>query len=92
MFEFSSVIKRSAHQVSCNLNDEVAILDLNKSVYFGLDTVGAYVWEALQEPRCVADLCAAVSDHFDVTPAECREDIVRFLESLREAGLVEAVG
>jgi len=91
MFDSSSVIKRSAHQVSCNLNDEVAILYLDKSVYFGLDTVGAHVWEALQEPRSVADICATVSDHFEVAPAECQTDIVRFLESLREAGLIETV-
>ena len=91
MFATSSVVRRSAHQVSCNLNDEVAILDLNKSLYFGLDTVGAHVWEALQEPRSVADICAAVSDHFEVAPADCQTDIVRFLESLREAGLIEAV-
>ena len=91
MFDSSSVVRRSAHQVSCNLNDEVAILDLNKSLYFGLDTVGAHVWEALQEPRSVADICTVVSDHFEVAPADCQTDIVRFLESLQEAGLIEPV-
>jgi hypothetical protein len=91
MFDASSVVRRAPHQVSCNLNDEVAILDLNKSLYFGLDAVGAHVWEALQEPRSVAQLCATVVDHFDVAPAVCQTDVVRFLESLREAGLIETV-
>ena len=92
MFESSSVLRRSAHQVSCNLNDEVAILNLDKSLYFGLDTVGAHVWDALEEPRSVADICAAVEDRFDVSAADCQTDVVRFLESLKEAGLIEAVG
>jgi hypothetical protein len=35
--ELSTVVKKSKEQVSCSLNDEVAILNLKSALYFGLD-------------------------------------------------------
>jgi Coenzyme PQQ synthesis protein D (PqqD) len=89
--ELSTVVKQSKHQVSCNLNDEVAILNLKSTLYFGLDEVGAYIWQALSEPRAVSELCKAVLDRFDVDEARCRTDVIEFLTKLGEAGLIDFV-
>ena len=91
MLDASSVFQRSDQQVSCNLDEEVAILDLEKSRYFGLAGVGAHIWLALEQPRSVAEICSSVVDHFDVTPEACRDDVVKFIASLQEAGLVQTV-
>ena len=89
--ELSTVVKQSKHQVSCNLNDEVAILNLKSTLYFGLDEVGAYIWQALSEPRAVSELCKAVLDRFDVDEARCHTDVLEFLTKLDQAGLIEFV-
>ena len=68
----------------------MAILDLEKSRYFGLAGVGAHIWLALEKPCSVDELCTSVVDHFDVTPEACRDDVVKFLTNLQEAGLVQA--
>ena len=49
----STLVKQSKDQASCRLNEEVAILNLQSTMYFGLDEVGAYIWQALNEPRPV---------------------------------------
>lgn len=90
-FDPSTVLRRSSQQISCNLNDEIAILDLDKSVYFGLEGVGAHIWSVLEQPHSVAELCNSVVDHFDVTPEACQTDVLGFLVSLEEAGLIETV-
>ena len=89
--ELSTVVKQSKHQVSCNLNDEVAILNLKSTLYFGLDEVGAYIWQALSEPRAVSELCKAVLDRFDVDEVRCHTDVLEFLTKLDQAGLIEFV-
>jgi hypothetical protein len=86
----ASVLKRSTGQVSCNLDEEIAILNLEKSRYFGLAGVGAHIWLALEKPHTVGEICDSVVSHFDVTPEVCRADVMRFLASLQEAGLIEA--
>jgi predicted aldo/keto reductase-like oxidoreductase len=92
MFEMSTVVKRSAQQVSCNLNDEVALLHLDTAMYFGLQGVGAQIWESLEQPRSVADICEDITKQFDVAPATCHDDVVRFLKGLQDAGLIETAG
>ncbi|MBS0221223.1 MAG: PqqD family protein [Proteobacteria bacterium] len=89
MLETSSILKRSDAQVSCSLDSEVAILHLKKSRYFGLAGVGAHIWLALEQPRSVGELSESVARHFDVGLAACHADVLAFLASLQDAGLVE---
>ena len=91
MLEPTTLLKRSDRQVACNLNGEVAILDLDKGVYFGLQAVGAHLWEALQAPCTVDSLLTTVLANFDVSPEICRRDVLKFLATLQEAGMVEEV-
>jgi len=91
MLEPSTVVKKSASQVSCVLNEEVAVLNVDRALYFGLQGVGAHIWDRLEEPRSVAQICDDVVAHFDVSPALCREGVCKFLDAMREAGLVETV-
>jgi Coenzyme PQQ synthesis protein D (PqqD) len=92
MLDSSTVVKRSAGQVSCVLNDEVAVLNLDRALYFGLKGVAAHIWDLLQEPRSVAEICDDVTAQFDVASDVCRADVSSFVLSLCNAGLVEIVG
>lgn len=91
MLDLSTVVKKSAAQVSCVLNEEVAVLNVERALYFGLQGVGAFVWDRLEEPRTVAALCDEVLAEFDVPQDVCQHDVIAFLDSLREAGLVDFV-
>jgi len=92
MLELSTVVKRSSQQVACNLNDEVALLHLDSALYFGLQGVGALIWTGLEEPRSIDDICNDILREYDVAPADCRTDVMKFLTSLQDAGLIETVG
>ena len=86
----SLLYKKSARQVSCKINDEVAILDLDRAIYFGLQVVGVHIWVSLEQPRSVDDLCASVMAVFEVSEAACQADVVQILGSLEAEGLIEA--
>jgi hypothetical protein len=89
MFEETTIVKRSGRQVACTLNGEVALLDLDRGLYFGLQGVGAHIWNALQEPLPVDEIISTVLSHFDVPSEICRADVLKFLESLEAAGMIE---
>jgi hypothetical protein len=91
MFTPSTVVKQSASQVSCTLNDEIAILSLDKAVYFGLEGIGADLWQALEKPHSVADLCKLILESYDVSAQQCESDVLQFLQKMQEAGLLETV-
>lgn len=76
-------------QVSCTLEDEAVVLHLGKGMYFGLNPVGATVWNAVQQPKTVAELVAIVTGEFDVDAGRCENDLVALLDQLEDAGLIE---
>jgi hypothetical protein len=85
----NSIVVASLDQVSCELGQEAAILNLSTSVYYGLDSVGARVWRLLQKPHRVTDLREALVTEYDVDPVQCEQDLIVLLGRMREEGLIE---
>ena len=86
-----TLVRPSPDQVSCDLKDQIAILNLKTGAYYGLDPVGAFVWKLIAErPSPVATLRDAVLGQFEVEPARCEADLLQLLEKLAEQGLIEA--
>ena len=84
-----SIVVASSEQVSCPLGEESAILNLKNSVYYGLDPVGARVWNLLREARSVSALRDTLLDEYDVEAERCERDLLELLEKMRGEGLIE---
>ena len=84
-----TIVVAAEDQVSSDLGEEVAILDLKVGTYYGLDEVGARVWELIQEPRAVGDVRDVLLEEYDVAPERCERDLFALLERLAEQGLIE---
>jgi coenzyme PQQ synthesis protein D (PqqD) len=82
-----SVVAVATEQVSCPLGEESAILNLKNSVYYGLDPVGARVWNLLQQPRSVGELRDTLLGEYAVEAGRCEQDLL--LEKMRNEGLIE---
>lgn len=85
----NSIVVASRNQVSCDLKGEAAVLNLKNSVYYGLESVGAFVWNLVQRPRSVAELRDALLQEYDVEPGRCESDLLALLEKLLAEGLIE---
>lgn len=80
---------RAPEQLSCELDGEIAILNLGSKLYFGLTDVAAAVWRELETPQSFADIVIAVMAQYDVEAEQCRSDVAAFLETLSERGLLQ---
>lgn len=85
----NTTVAVTAKQISSNLAGEEVILQLESGVYYGLESVGAFIWTQLQQPHTVGDICDAVCAEYDVTPEQCRQDTIEFLSGLLDAQLIE---
>jgi|ERR1700683_4723964 hypothetical protein len=84
-----SIVVATPDQVSCPLGEESAILNLKNSVYYGVNPVGARVWNLLQRPKRVSELRDAILQEYAVEPARCEHDLLDLLEKMRLEGLIE---
>ncbi len=85
-----STVVATRDQVSSDLKGEVAILDLKAGVYYGLDDVGARIWNLIQEPKAVSEIRDTLLQEYDVEADRCERDLLALLQRLADEGLVEA--
>jgi hypothetical protein len=85
----TSVLAAVKHQVSCDLADEVVILDMQDGIYYGLNAVGARIWSLLEEPRSVAEIHQTLLDEYEIDPEVCETQLMTLLTELAANGLVE---
>lgn len=76
-------------QVSSDLAGESVILNLKTGMYFGLNEVGASVWNLLQQPRSVTDICTQILEEYEVESEQCERDVLTLLHELIESDLIE---
>ncbi len=84
-----SIVSVAPEQVSCPLGDEAAILNLKNTVYYGLNPIGARVWNLLQQPKSVGELRDALVDEYEVEAGRCERDLLELLEKMRSEGLIQ---
>jgi len=82
-------LRRTGEVLVSEVDGEVVMLDRESDVYYGLNEVGAHIWEQLEEPRSVDELEESTAEAFDVSRVRCREDIQEFLTDLLESDLIE---
>lgn len=78
----------SPEQLSATLGEEVVILGLRDSVYYGLNGVGTRIWELLQTPRTIAEITAIVVGEYQVSAEDAAADLRQLIEDLHARGLV----
>ena len=86
-----SIVIAAPEQVSCPLGEESAILNLKNTVYYGLNPVGARVWNLLQQARTVGELRDTLLDEYDVDATRCETDLLELLEKMRSEGLIQVM-
>jgi len=88
-FEPTATVVAAPNQVSCDIGSQMAILNLQSGVYYGLDSVGTRVWELVQRPRPFEEIEQTLLAEYDVEPARLAPELRQLCETLAQAGLIE---
>ena len=70
--------------------DNFVMMSVAHGLYYGLDAVGGRIWQLLDTPRTVGDICIALGEEFEVDDETCRADVLGFVADLVERGIVRA--
>jgi len=70
------------------VGDETVILDLANGTYFGLDPVGARMWELMGEGKTLAEICEQMLEEYEVSRDDLERDTLRLTQELADQGLV----
>ena len=70
------------------VGEETVMLDLAKGAYFGLDPVGARMWQLLAEGKTLAEVCDAVLAEYEASRDTIERDLLALVDDLVKQGLI----
>lgn len=85
----STLVTTSKDYVYCNVEDEMVLLGLEDGIYYGLNSVGTFIWDQIKEPKTIDEIRDAILNEYDVEKGECERDLLELLYELSEKGLIE---
>ena len=91
MISKDTVVVASKELAAADLGEEVAILNLANGIYYSLNPVGARIWNLIQEPRSVRDVCEMLVTQYEVDSDRCEQDAIALLQQLAENELINVV-
>jgi hypothetical protein len=88
-----TVVRRRDEMLANDLSEtETVMLDIERGTYFGVQEVGKVIWDQLESPTTVEDICTHLTAEFEVDADTCREQVDAFLVDLLEHRLIEVQG
>lgn len=84
----STTVVAAESALSTTIDGETVILHRDVGKYYGLNEVGTFIWELIQEPHSVDEVCQEVVTAYNVAPERCRSDVEELLADLEKKDLV----
>lgn len=71
------------------VGDETVILDIASGAYYGLDAVGARMWDLIGAGHSLAEIRDRLLQEYDVEGERLEHDLLKLVDELWSHGLVE---
>lgn len=81
------MIQRSGEWLTTGVGEALMMMNIDRGNYVGMNPVGARIWELIETPRDLDDLCNQLLAEFEVDEAACRRDVTAFADKLCHHGL-----
>ena len=82
------LVRNDSELLTTVVDGELIGMSVERGACYGLNAVGTRIWELLEQPRSIDNLCAALTEEFDVDTSDCLRDVLDLAEDLRTEGLV----
>lgn len=70
--------------------EEAVMMSVTAGRYYGLNAVAVRIWELLERPMTIAELCARLCEEFEVDALTCEAEVLKFVNELIDNGMVHA--
>ena len=84
----SSVVHQMANSVSCDIEEQTVLLNVEAGKYHGFNEVASKIWQLIESPVTINQICDQLIDEFDVSKERCESEVLGFLKQLNDAGLI----
>lgn len=76
--------------VSADMDGETVMMSIEQGSYFGLRGIAPDLWNWMEKPLSVSELCDRVMEDYEVDRPTCEKDVITLLEDLQSRELIIA--
>ncbi len=87
----SSVVQRNTDMLFSKMDEEVVMLSIQNSEYYGLNEIGSHIWEMIEKPVQVETLMLQLMEEYEVERRQAESDILALLNALYNKKIVHLV-
>ena len=84
-------IQLSSKLYASEIAAEVVILEITEGVYYGLNKMGAIIYDYVKEPIVVGELCRLLAEKYDPGSADIEAMVLEFVRELLVAKIITVV-
>lgn len=74
-----------------DLSGEKVMVDFEQGKYFMIKGVGNDIWDMLEDGITVEQIIRKLLSEYDVTEEVCEQEVLKFLNSLEDIGIIGVV-
>ena len=88
MIDLLAVPRRSPNSAYRIYDGQATIVLPDRAEVNVLNPIGSIVWDRMDGTRTVAQIIEAVVEEYEIAPERARLDVLEFIETLRQHGMV----
>ncbi|MDT8759752.1 PqqD family protein [Sphingomonas psychrotolerans] len=82
------LVSRGGSLMEAEVDGEMVGLHVESGTCYGFNGTAYRIWQLLDQPVRLSQLCAALSEEYDVSPDVCETEVRLLLDDLGQSGLV----
>lgn len=83
-----TVLIRDDSPITADMDGEIVMMSLERDNYYGLGETGSRIWNLLEAPQTPRQLCATLTQEYEIDSTTCLTDIQPFLQQLLQERLI----
>ena len=87
--QLETVVVQGDGHISAGMDGEVALMHIDNGSYYVLNDTSSRVWELMESPKSVAEICDTIEHEFEVDSNQCRNEILEHLSELASHKLIK---
>ena len=81
-------ISRQDGLIAVPMDGDLVMMNISTGTYFGINPVGVMIWELLETPHTMAQICHHMMEKYAVDQETCLRDVRNFVEQMLRENIV----
>ena len=78
----NSIVSRCDDIIVGKVDEDVMMASIETGKYYQLNPTGSRIWDLLEQPKSINQLCRLLEKDFKVAPEGCQRDVILFLKEM----------